>query len=235
MNTVDKQYLLYCHKNNTNGKLYFGITSTSLYMRFRKNGRGYYGQVFGRAIQKYGWSNFEHIVLIEGLSLEVAAECEKFLIAKYQTNNPQYGYNVTDGGEGNKAPRSEESNLKRSMSESGEKHWHYGKHWSKEVRKKFHKPHPSVSGENSPSKRPEVRKKLSEKHKEWWKEHPDFHTTKGQPCKQETKLKISRANYGSNNANYGKRWYNDGVKSVMAYECPDGFTLGRLMKGKING
>ena len=50
MNNTEKQYILYCHQNKQNGKLYFGITSTSLYMRFR-NGRGYYTQTFGRAVK----------------------------------------------------------------------------------------------------------------------------------------------------------------------------------------
>nr|DAK83634.1 MAG TPA: intron associated endonuclease [Caudoviricetes sp.] len=56
------------------------------------------------AIQKYGWENVEHIVLYENLSFEAATEKEKELIKKYKTNCSRYGnefgYNMTDGGEG---------------------------------------------------------------------------------------------------------------------------------------
>lgn len=116
------------------------------------------------------------------------------------------------------------------MSERGEKHWNYGKKWSEEIKVKFRKPHPSVSGENNPSKRADVRKKISEKKKEWHRLHPDFKPTLGQKCKEETKEKISKANKGKANGNYGKRWYNNGINSVIAFECPKGYVLGRLKK-----
>lgn len=57
-----------------------------------------------RAIQKYGWDNIEHNILFENLTQEQAFEKEKELIAKYKTNitryGSDYGYNLTDGGEG---------------------------------------------------------------------------------------------------------------------------------------
>jgi len=53
------------------------------------------------AIQKYGWENVEHILLEEGLTAEMAAEREKYYIALYKTNEKEYGYNLTYGGEGN--------------------------------------------------------------------------------------------------------------------------------------
>lgn len=82
-NEDNKKYLVYCHQNKINGKLYFGITSTSLYLRFR-NGRGYLTQVFGRAIKKYGWDNFRHIIIISDVEKDIACECEKYLIKKIQ-------------------------------------------------------------------------------------------------------------------------------------------------------
>ena len=121
------------------------------------------------------------------------------------------------------------------MSEKGEKHWHYGKKWNRDVIKKLHKPHPSMQGTNNPSKRQDVKEKLSEKKKQWWKDHPDFAPTVGRKLSKESKLKISRSHIGENNANYGKRWYNNGIQSVMAFECPEGYVLGRLMKGSRNG
>lgn len=93
------KYYLYVHIT-PNNKCYIGITSKRPLERW-KNGYGYEGSpYFYNAIQKYGWDNIRHIVLLEGLSKEVACECEKYLIAKYQTQNPKYGYNMCAGGEG---------------------------------------------------------------------------------------------------------------------------------------
>lgn len=94
-----KLFALYVHIA-PNDKKYFGITSKDrVENRWGDNGDGYCTQYFYRAIQKYGWDNFQHIVLLEGLSKEVACECEKYLIAKYHTNNPEYGYNLSAGGD----------------------------------------------------------------------------------------------------------------------------------------
>ena len=99
MPTNNKQFTLYVHQF-PNNKLYFGITTCTNVHRRWKSGRGYETQtLIYKAIQKYGWDNIQHIVLLEGLSKEVACECEKYLIAKYQTQNPKYGYNVYLGGD----------------------------------------------------------------------------------------------------------------------------------------
>lgn len=63
-------YSVYVHRNKINGKQYFGLTKQSPEMRW-KNGLGYQTQErFYRAIQKYGWDNFEHIVLYSNLISE---------------------------------------------------------------------------------------------------------------------------------------------------------------------
>lgn len=224
-----KTYLLYCHQNQINGKLYFGITSTSLYMRFR-NGRGYKTQMFGRAIEKYGWGNFNHIIILENLTYEMACECEKYLISKYQTNNGQYGYNISEGGKGNANHPSEESNKKRSESEKGEKHWHYGQKWDEETKQKMRKPHYSIRGDNHPTKRQEVKDKISSSLKQWHKDHPDIKFNTSHICTQQMKDKISQANQGENNANYNKHWYNNGEIEILTFECPNGFVKGRLRR-----
>ncbi len=67
---VSKTYTLYMHKNKTNGKVYIGITSQKPEHRWR-NGNGYRGMMFMNAIKKYGWDNFEHLILHEGLTREL--------------------------------------------------------------------------------------------------------------------------------------------------------------------
>ena len=91
-------FTVYVHISPTN-KLYFGITSRKVTVRW-KDGNGYGGcPHFYNAIQKYGWDNFKHIILLENLTKEVACECEKYLINKYNTTNPEYGYNISFGGD----------------------------------------------------------------------------------------------------------------------------------------
>lgn len=92
-------FSVYVHVS-PNNKLYFGITHLKPERRWGTNGRGYRcNSHFWRAIQKYGWENFQHIILLNTLSKEVACECEKYLIAKYDTRNPDFGYNYSVGGD----------------------------------------------------------------------------------------------------------------------------------------
>lgn len=94
-------YIIYVHINKINQKIYIGQTRQSINRRFRHNGEGYQKCTrFYSAIQKYGWDNFEHIILFENLSLEEANEIEKYLIKKYDTTNPNFGYNINTGGNG---------------------------------------------------------------------------------------------------------------------------------------
>lgn len=95
---MNKNYLVYCHITPS-GKRYIGITRQIPQKRWN-NGKGYYYNVhFNRAIQKYGWNNIRHEVIVENLTEEEACECEKKYIAKYNTTDPAHGYNLTSGGE----------------------------------------------------------------------------------------------------------------------------------------
>lgn len=115
-----KEYVVYMHINKTNNKKYVGKTSQSINQRWRSNGSGYKGQVFGRAIAKYGWDNFEHIIVAKGLSEEESNWLEIELIAAWDTMNPNNGYNRTKGGDGqNGATISEETRMKISKSQKG--------------------------------------------------------------------------------------------------------------------
>lgn len=92
-------YTVYAHKNKTNGKVYVGITSQSVKDRW-KNGSGYHGMHFERAIQKYGWDGFDHIIIESNLNEYQACELEKALIKIFDLTNPQKGYNEAIGGFG---------------------------------------------------------------------------------------------------------------------------------------
>lgn len=91
------RFWIYVH-TCPNGKRYVGTTT-------RENpewrwcfGKGYcWNKHFHSAILKYGWNNIAH----EFWELTSESEmyyAEKYLIAYYQTTNPEYGYNNSIGG-----------------------------------------------------------------------------------------------------------------------------------------
>ena len=95
----DFKYIIQMHRNKINNKVYIGQTHlTNINRRFR-GGHGYKGSPhFYKAIQKYGWDNFEHIVLECNISKIDVNEREKQYIKKYKATDPQYGYNIQEGG-----------------------------------------------------------------------------------------------------------------------------------------
>lgn len=99
----ERQYCIYCHTNLTNGKKYIGQTKHGTDPQRRWHyGHGYQGcEVFHKAIQKYGWDNFKHEILLDGLTQEEANLHEESYIKLYHTcvmDEHCWGYNLTYGG-----------------------------------------------------------------------------------------------------------------------------------------
>ena len=91
-------YVVYMHVNKANGKRYIGISKNPI-ARWA-NGKGYYrNKHFSDAINKYGWNNFDHLILYTDLTKKEAGEIEQHLIKEYRTQDKRYGYNLTSGGE----------------------------------------------------------------------------------------------------------------------------------------
>lgn len=101
-------YWVYIHRNKINDKRYVGITGQEApELRWGRAGSGYYNNKhFYAAIKKYGWDAFEHTIVASDLTADEAAKLERELIAKYQSNNPLFGYNICCGGETNILPQS---------------------------------------------------------------------------------------------------------------------------------
>ena len=156
-----KKYTVYMHISPSN-KRYVGITSTTVEQRWR-NGKGYKSnEYFYRAIEKYNWNNFSHIIIAKGLTEDEAKWLEMELIKVWDSSNRDKGYNITLGGEGaNGCIRTEET--KKKISET-----HKGKVFSEETKKKMSENHANFKGENHPNYgkhlSEETRKKLSENH-----------------------------------------------------------------------
>lgn len=114
-NRKEQKFILYMHTNKINGKKYIGITCLPPNTRFR-NGNGYkHSAHFYSAIQKYGWNNFEHEILLEDMSATTAAIMEMTLILFYKTTDKNYGYNSGFGGEGI-VPDGKSDEVKENMS-----------------------------------------------------------------------------------------------------------------------
>lgn len=115
---VDKKFYVYMHTNKINGKKYVGITSQDPEKRWEK-GKGYRRHPhFWNAINKYGWDNFEHDILLSDISLDDANTLERMLIRVWKLQNPRYGYNMQSGGK-DYATLSEDIKKKISDSNKG--------------------------------------------------------------------------------------------------------------------
>lgn len=95
---MEKKYKVYKH-TFPNGKFYIGITSkVRIEERWGDNGKYYKGQFVYRAIKKYGWDNIKHEILFEDLTKDQAEQKEIELIALYESNKSNKGYNIQNGG-----------------------------------------------------------------------------------------------------------------------------------------
>lgn len=224
----ERNYKLYVHISPSN-KRYYGITCQK-YAKYRwDSGHGYRNNKhFTNAINKYGWENFQHLVLFDNLTKEEACLLEQCYIALYDTTNPKYGYNNSLGGEHGLASE----HTKKKISENNAKYWK-GKQLTEETRKKMSENHADFKGKNNPMYgkqfTEEHKKKLSEakKGKYTGKNSPNYgkqfteehrnkisEAKKGQKLTEETKKKISEANKGENNYMYGKHHNEETKKKI---------------------
>lgn len=180
-------YSIYVHKNKINGKMYIGQTCQKPEKRWN-NGKGYEtSPKFYNAILKYGWDNFEHIVLYTNLSLKDANEIEQKLICFYKTNEDKFGYNITSGG--HNFSHTEETKQKIGKSNSIALKGHT---WSEEQHKIISA---MFTGEGNPffgkhhTKETKIKISKNRKGKYNGKEHHMY----GKSHTEETKIKISES------------------------------------------
>lgn len=106
-----KTWIVYKHISPS-GKIYAGITSKSNPNDRWNNGKNYVAcKHFYNAIIKYGWDNFQHIIINSGLAEKVAKDLERKLIKDYKKLG--ISYNITNGGEGKKLSKEHRSRIGR--------------------------------------------------------------------------------------------------------------------------
>lgn len=166
----DKQWCVYMHVNKTNNKKYIGQTCQNPKVRWA-NGLGYIESPrFYNAIKKYGWDNFDHIIIQQNLTLEDANMLEEHLIEKFNTTSNEHGYNLQSGGM-NKLHSLE---TKKKMSEAQK-----GKIRSDESKKKMSEAKKDkYIGKNNPKAHPIVQLTLDNILVKYWdciKEASDYY------------------------------------------------------------
>lgn len=93
--------LIYLATNLKNNKVYIGQTLRKLDVRIDRHIKdAKYGSelIFHRAIRKHGADNFVFVILKSNIDQNLLDKYERFYIKKYNSNNENYGYNMTNGG-----------------------------------------------------------------------------------------------------------------------------------------
>ena len=130
---MNNLYVIYMHRNKINNKCYVGQTCQKPEARWGSQGRGYKEQpYFYRAIQKYGWDNFEHIILEENIPEGLVDERETFWAGYYHALAPE-GYTLTVGSQVH-FQESEERTKQRS--ETSKKMWQNPEYREKIIQKR---------------------------------------------------------------------------------------------------
>lgn len=121
------------HKNKINGKVYIGATCLTIERRWGRNGRQYKRQkYFYNDIERYGWNNFEHIILEDELNYIQSKEKEIYYINIYKDNC----YNKTRGGEQGKIKHFTQDEYNKIYDDMKQKITDYGKNHHEELAKK---------------------------------------------------------------------------------------------------
>ena len=225
-------YYVYQHINKINGKRYIGITKQNPESRWGTDGTNYKSSpYFYSAIQKYGWDNFSHEILFNGLTKEEACDKEIELIAYFQTQDKQHGYNIMEGGSAPVIPEE----VRKLMSEKmrGNKNG-LGHACPEEKKRKIseaqkgrklteeHKAKLSMAkkGCNHASPSAETRKKISDSHakKQVYCEENDRVYESIQSCAKELGLDptaVCGCCKGKHKSTHGYhlRYYNDTIKA----------------------
>ena len=229
-NSNKNMYCIYQIINKINGNRYIGQHKYEDESNPMEKYKGS-GLLLHKAYKKYGIENFETEILYKRVRDKATIDAmEIWVIEKYKPE-----YNIAKGGSGG---------ITQNMAEFNR---------NQEIIKKrvdtFKKNHPSKSKpETSKRGSDEWKKKQSEAHKgksawnkglkmsdDWKKDHPNGAknhkwSNKGYratPEQIENNRKAQKEYWSTHtNPTKGRKWYTNGEKNVMSFECPEGYWIG---------
>ena len=183
--------IIYLFTNKVNGKKYVGQTVQTLANRRYKHRwdakNSKYNSIFHKALLKYGEDAFTLEVIAESLA-EFLDDLEIFFIKLHASRSHQHGYNMNEGGGGQRGHRhSDESKAKVSAGNKGKKVsaevceaarlFHTGRKHSQESKVRM------SAAARGKKRSPETKARISA-------------AGMGRPCSEETRMKMSSTRKG---------------------------------------
>lgn len=165
--------IVYCALNIKNGKLYIGQTTLRLCERKSshkaasiKHGYG----AFHKALVEDGFENFEWYTIFQDSSVDKTLEMEAYYILLFNSNDANYGYNLTTGGKNPVFNAEVTENISKSKKGKYEKENNpfFGKTHTEERKRYFSDIRKGVKPNNGfVAHSNKTKTILSEKRKEW--------------------------------------------------------------------
>ena len=233
--------IIYKITNLVNGKIYIGKTTQSIEKRFKEHcieasryqkcldnkiDFGYESNLYPAMI-KYGYDNF-NIEIVESFSTEINLnDKEIYYIEKFQSQNPEIGYNISRGGLGGPLFKGhhhkQDTKLKLGSMQKGKK-WYNNGIVEIMVFKDSTVPEGFIKG------------RLEGKGFKKGKDNPSYGKpgyNKGKHMTADTKNKLSQTKK-LRNKDKNLVWFNNGITEhefdLNKDIIPDGFTKGRILK-----
>ena len=200
--------IVYMIENKINHKKYIGITTNSFAERYPHGIRAHHNPHLRNAVKKYGQQNFKVILLEKDVKdIETLCKLEEMYIKKYDTCNPDKGYNKSLGGLGVRLPHPFTEEHRRNLSEA----------------KKGINPLRNYTPEQMARRNAKLSKAMKGKN------NPRYGMTRDK-LKPETIEKLRQAALGKNNPMYGKN-----IKDYMTEEAYEEWKLKVARHGRMNG
>lgn len=193
---------IYKIENTVNHKVYIG-KSVNVIERLKEHTYNEDNKHLRNAFKKYGLDKFSFEVIKQTYDLNY---WEIFLIQIYRATDNRYGYNIATGGEGG----------------------YLGEEWRQRIiaasRQYWSSPEAESTKMHLREKALAQLPRTKEQEEQRLKNLASFWNS---PDGLAKKKKLSQKQIGVHNTK-GMHWYNNGIKNILCFECPEGFVLGRL-------